>query len=98
MAVHYADLVKDVREAGGPEAYIAQREAESRRAGKKEMLPWVAAAAVSASLITAGTMLAFLDNTPPKAESAEPEHKLVKPRPKCIVHLLGRALRRKRKK
>ena len=48
----YAELSKAAKAAGGPEKYVEMLECASRDAGKKEMLPWVAVAAVGAELLT----------------------------------------------
>ena len=48
----YAELSKNANAAGGPEKYVEMLESTSKAAGKKEMLPWIGAAAVGASLVT----------------------------------------------
>ena len=49
----YAELSKAAKAAGGPEKYVEMLELTSKDAGKMEMLPWIGAAAVGASLVTA---------------------------------------------
>ena len=46
----YAELSKAAKAAGGPEKYVDMLEQASKDAGKMEMLPWLGAAAVGASL------------------------------------------------
>lgn len=53
---NYAELSKAAKAAGGPEIYLEQLEEASKEAGKLEMLPWIGAAAVGASLLTAATI------------------------------------------
>ena len=48
----YAELSKAAKVAGGPEKYVEMLELTSKDAGKMEMLPWIGAAAVGASLVT----------------------------------------------
>lgn len=48
----YAELSKAAKAAGGPEKYVEMLELTSKDAGKMEMLPWIGAAAVGASLVT----------------------------------------------
>ena len=52
----YAELSKAAKAAGGPEKFVEMLEEASRDAGKSEMLPWVAATAIGASLLTAGVI------------------------------------------
>ena len=52
----YAELSKAAKAAGGPEKYVELIELASKEAGKMEMLPWIGAAAVGASLLTAATI------------------------------------------
>lgn len=52
----YANLSKAAKAAGGPEKYVELLEQASKDAGKMEMLPWIGAAAVGASLFTAATI------------------------------------------
>lgn len=52
----YAELSKTAKAAGGPEKYVEMLELTSRDAGEMEMLPWIGAAAVGASLVTAATI------------------------------------------
>ena len=47
----YAELSKAAKVAGGPEKYVEMLELTSKDAGKMEMLPWIGAAAVGASLV-----------------------------------------------
>lgn len=49
----YAELSKAAKAAGGPEKYVGMLELTSKNSGKIEMLPWIGAAAVGASLVTA---------------------------------------------
>ena len=51
----YAELSKAAKAAGGPEKYVDMLEQASKDAGKMEMLPWIGAAAVGASLLTVAT-------------------------------------------
>lgn len=53
---NYAELSKAAKAVGGPEKYIELLEKESRQQGRNEMLPWFGVAAVSASLLTVGTI------------------------------------------
>lgn len=53
----YAELSKAAKAAGGPEKYVELIEQASKDAGKMEMLPWLGAAAVGASLLTAATIM-----------------------------------------
>ena len=46
----YAELSKAAKAAGGPEKYVEMLELTSKDAGKMEMLPWIGAAAVGASI------------------------------------------------
>lgn len=48
----YAELSKAAKVAGGPEKYVKMLELKSKNAGKMEMLPWIGAVAVGASLLT----------------------------------------------
>lgn len=48
----YAELSKAAKVAGGPDKYVEMLELTSKDAGKMEMLPWIGAAAVGASLVT----------------------------------------------
>ena len=52
----YAELSKAAKVAGGPEKYVDMLEQASKDAGKMEMLPWIGAVAVGASLLTAATI------------------------------------------
>lgn len=52
----YAELSKAAKAAGGPEKYVEMLELASKEAGKMEMLPWVGAAAVGATLLTTATI------------------------------------------
>ncbi len=52
----YAELSKAAKAVGGPEKYVEMLECASRNAGKMEMLPWVGAAAIGASLLTVATV------------------------------------------
>ena len=52
----YAELSKAAKAAGGPEKYVEMLELASKDAGRMEMLPWVGAAALGASLLTAATI------------------------------------------
>ena len=52
----YAELSKAAKAAGGPEKYVEMLELTSKDAGKMEMLPWIGAAAVGASLVTAAAI------------------------------------------
>lgn len=52
----YAELSKVAKVAGGPEKYVDMLEQASKDTGKMEMLPWLGAAAVGASLLTAATI------------------------------------------
>ena len=52
----YAELSKAAKAVGGPEKYVEMLELASKEAGKKEMFPWLGAAAVGASLLTAATI------------------------------------------
>lgn len=52
----YAELSKAAKVAGGPEKYVELLEKASKEAGKLEMLPWIGAGAVGASLLTAATI------------------------------------------
>ncbi len=52
----YAELSKTAKAAGGPEKYVEMLELTSRDAGEMEMLPWIGAVAVGASLVTAATI------------------------------------------
>ena len=54
----YAELSKAARVAGGPEKYVDMLEQASKYEGKMEMLPWLGAAIVGTSLLTAATMKA----------------------------------------
>ena len=42
----YAELSKAAKAVGGPEKYVEMLELASKEAGKKEMFPWLGAAAV----------------------------------------------------
>ena len=48
----YAELSKVAKAAGGPEKYVKMLELASKKAGRMEMIPWIGAAAVGASLLT----------------------------------------------
>lgn len=52
----YAELSKAAKAAGGPEKYVEMLELTSKDAGKMEMLPWIGATAVGASLVTAAAI------------------------------------------
>lgn len=52
----YADLSKAAKAAGGPEKYVDMLVTAAKNSGKLEVLPWVGAAAVGASLLTFATM------------------------------------------
>ena len=52
----YAELSKTAKAAGGPEKYVEMLELTSRDAREMEMLPWIGAVAVGASLVTAATI------------------------------------------
>ena len=52
----YAELSKAAKAAGGPEKYVEMLELGSKDAGKMKILPWLGAAAVVASLLTAATI------------------------------------------
>lgn len=52
----YAELLKASKATGGPEKYVEMLELTSKAAGKMEMLPWIGAAVVGASLVTAAAI------------------------------------------
>lgn len=52
----YAELSKAAKAAGGPEKYVEMLQLASKAAGKMKMIPWIGAAAVGASLLTAATI------------------------------------------
>ena len=52
----YAELSKAAKAAGGLEKYVEMLELTSKAAGKMEMLPWIGAAVVGASLVTAAAI------------------------------------------
>lgn len=49
-------ISKAAKAAGGPEKYVKMLELASKDAGKMEMIPWIGAAAVGASLLTVATI------------------------------------------
>lgn len=60
MTWNYAELSKEVKEAGGPEKFLGTIEstayAEGKSDGKIEMTPWIGFAAILGSGITYGIM------------------------------------------
>ncbi|MGF7003424.1 hypothetical protein M2149_001825 [Lachnospiraceae bacterium PFB1-21] len=67
----YSELSKAAKAVGGPEKYVEMIEIASKDAGRKEMLPWIGAAAVGASLLTAATIKAvdYLKSKKKKSET-----------------------------
>ena len=68
----YAELSKVAKAAGGPEKYVELLKQASKDAGKMEMLPWIGAAAVGASLLTA-SVFKIVDHFKSKQKKNEAE-------------------------
>ena len=64
----YAELSKTVKAAGGPEKYVEMIELAGKDAGKKAMLPWIVAAAVGPSLVTAAAVVGYFKSKKKKDE------------------------------
>lgn len=75
----YAELSKAAKKAGGPEKYVELLELASKDEGKREMLPWIGASAIGASLLTVGVIKVInyfkqkREETPATIEEAKKE-------------------------
>lgn len=53
MSWDYADMSKQISEAGGPQAFVDQKEEKGRQKGRDEMKPYIWIASATAAVITA---------------------------------------------
>ena len=73
----YSELSKAAKAAGGPERFVELIEEAGREAGRREMLPWIAAAAVGASLLTLAS-IKIADFLKAKRKEAHDEYLLAR--------------------